>query len=125
VSGIIFCGGLYHQAAADHEHYHRLHERGLPAVLVNAAIDDLGFPRVCVDDGHAVDQAFNHLTSLGHKRIGLLLGPADHAPSNRKLAAFQAAAAEVSTVDDSDVERVIFSMEGGRAGATRLIKHGV
>ncbi|MER7005852.1 LacI family DNA-binding transcriptional regulator [Dactylosporangium sp. NPDC000555] len=125
VSGIIFCGGLYHQGAAEHEHYHRLHERGLPAVLVNAAIDDLGFPRVSVDDGHAVDQAFNHLSSLGHKRIGLILGPADHAPSNRKLAAFKAAAALSSTVSEADVERVIFSMEGGRAGATRLIKHGV
>jgi LacI family repressor for deo operon, udp, cdd, tsx, nupC, and nupG len=125
VSGIIFCGGLYHQAAAEHDHYYRLHDRGLPAVLVNAAIDDLGFPRVSVDDGHAVDQAFNHLNSLGHKRIGLILGPADHAPSNRKLAAFQAAAKFSSTVNEDDVERVIFSMEGGRAGATRLIKHGV
>jgi DNA-binding LacI/PurR family transcriptional regulator len=125
VSGIIFCGGLYHQGAADHEHYHRLHERGLPAVLVNAAIDDLGFPRVSVDDGHAVDQAFNHLTSLGHERIGLLLGPSDHAPSNRKLAAFEAAARFSSTVKTDDVERGIFSMEGGRAGAIRLIRQGV
>src|SRR6186713_523990 len=24
VSGIVFAGGLYHQGAADHEHYHRL-----------------------------------------------------------------------------------------------------
>src|SRR5258706_5283045 len=102
-----------------------MHERGLPAVLVNAAIDDVGFPRVSVDDGHAVDQAFNHLVSLGHKRIGLILGPADHAPSNRKLAAFKAAATFSNTVNEDDVERVIFSMEGGRAGATRLIKHGV
>jgi LacI family repressor for deo operon, udp, cdd, tsx, nupC, and nupG len=125
VSGIIFCGGLYHQGAADHEHYHRLHERGLPAVLVNAAIDDLGFPRLSVDDGHAVDQAFNHLTSLGHERIGLLLGPSDHAPSNRKLAAFEAAARLSSTVQTDDVERAIFSMEGGRAGAIRLIRQGV
>jgi len=125
VSGIIFCGGLYHQGAADHEHYHRLHERGLPAVLVNAAIDDLGFPRVSVDDGHAVDQAFNHLTSLGHERIGLLLGPSDHAPSNRKLAAFEAATRFTSTVETDDVERGIFSMEGGRAGAIRLIRQGV
>jgi len=121
VSGIIFCGGLYHQADADHEHYHRLHDRGLPAVLVNAAIDDLGFPRVSVDDGHAVDQAYNHLVSLGHERIGLLLGPADHAPSNRKLAAFQAATKPAG----GDVERAMWSMEGGRAGATRLIRHGV
>jgi DNA-binding LacI/PurR family transcriptional regulator len=123
VSGIIFCGGLYHQADADHEHYHRLHDRGLPAVLVNAAIEDLGFPRVSVDDGHAVDQAYGHLTSLGHQRVGLLLGPADHAPSNRKLAEFQIAAGAAASPDV--VERAIFSLEGGRAGGTRLIRDGI
>jgi DNA-binding LacI/PurR family transcriptional regulator len=123
VSGIIFCGGLYHQADAEHEHYHRLHDRGLPAVLVNAAIEDLGFPRVSVDDGHAVDQAYGHLTSLGHQRVGLLLGPPDHAPSNRKLAEFQITSG--GEVPADAVERAIFSMEGGRAGATRLIRDGI
>src|SRR5436305_12791688 len=33
VSGIIFAGGLYAQAAADHAHYHRMRQRGLPVVL--------------------------------------------------------------------------------------------
>src|SRR5207248_5507625 len=89
VSGVIFSGGLYAQAAADHEHYVRLRERGLPAVLVNAAYDDLGFPRISVDDRSAVEQAFAHLRSLGHERVGMVLGPADHVPSARKLAAFQ------------------------------------
>ena len=65
VSGVIFSGGLYAQAAANHEHYVRLRERGLPAVLVNAAYDDLGFPRISVDDRSAVEQAFTHLRSLG------------------------------------------------------------
>ena len=45
VSGVLFAGGLYAQADADHEHYRRMHDRGLPVVLVNAAIDDIGFPR--------------------------------------------------------------------------------
>src|ERR1051326_5552996 len=35
VSGLIFAGGNYAQAAAEHEHYYRLRERGLPVVLVN------------------------------------------------------------------------------------------
>src|SRR5205823_3636999 len=83
VSGVIFSGGLYAQAAADHEHYVRLRERGLPVVLVNAAYDDLGFPRISVDDRSAVEQAFTHLRSLGHERIGMVLGPADHVPSAR------------------------------------------
>src|SRR5256712_9491881 len=50
VSGVIFSGGLYAQAAEDHEHYIRLRERGLPTVLINAAYDDLGFPRISVYD---------------------------------------------------------------------------
>jgi LacI family repressor for deo operon, udp, cdd, tsx, nupC, and nupG len=122
VSGIIFSGGNYAQGAAEHGHYHRLRERGLPVVLVNAAVEDLGFARVCVDDGHAVDQAYQHLVSLGHKRIGLVLGPSDHAPSNRKLVAFQQVAQEPG---EDFVARGIFSMEGGRAAAARLLANGV
>ena len=120
VSGVLFSGGLYAQADADHEHYRRLRDRRLPVVLVNAAVEDIGFPRVSVDDAHAVDQAYGHLSSLGHERIGLILGPSDHMPSARKHAAYMA----VSKGDGSLVERTMYSMEGGGAAATRLIKRG-
>ena len=123
VSGVIFSGGLYAQAAADHEHYFRLRERGLPAVLVNAAYDDLGFPRISVDDRRAVEQAFTHLRFLGHERIGMVLGPADHVPSARKLAAFQELCGEHGT-DPELVERGLFSMEGGQAAGLRLLRKG-
>jgi DNA-binding LacI/PurR family transcriptional regulator len=130
VSGVIFAGGDFAQADADHEHYHRLLDRGLPVVLVNAAITDLGFPTVATDDAHAVDQAYGHLVSLGHERIGLILGPRDHVPSARKLTAFQAAHLLAGAVSDDAspgklVERTIFSLEGGHAAASRLIKRGV
>ncbi len=126
VSGIIFAGGAYAQAAADHDHYHTLLERNLPVVLVNAAFEDLGFPRVCVDDAHAVDQAFAHLTSLGHEHIGLVLGPSDHVPSGRKLAAFEANHRARGNSSDlrKYVARTMFSMEGGHAAATRLLRIG-
>jgi DNA-binding LacI/PurR family transcriptional regulator len=118
VSGVIFAGGLYAQADAEHGHYRRLHERGLPVVLVNAAIDGIGFPTVSADDAVAVQQAYGHLRSLGHEKVGLVLGPEDHVPSSRKLAAARALASDV------DSERTIFSMEGGQAAATRLLKRG-
>jgi len=121
VSGVIFSGGLYAQAAADHEHYVRLRERGLPAVLVNAAYDDLGFPRISVDDRHAVEQAFTHLRFLGHERIGMVLGPQDHVPSARKLAAFQDLCAAHGS-DPELVERGMFSIEGGQAAGRRLVR---
>src|SRR5690554_5000813 len=92
VSGIVFAGGLYAQRAARHDHYERLTARSLPVVLMNASIDELPFPRVACDDEVAVEQALGHLASLGHTRIGLVLGPADHVPSERKLSAARAMA---------------------------------
>jgi DNA-binding LacI/PurR family transcriptional regulator len=125
VSGVLFSGGLYAQAEADHEHYRRLKERGLPAVLVNAAVEGIGFPGVSVDDKHAVEQAYAHLASLGHDRIGLILGPRDHMPSARKLAGYTAAVgARGRGVDEGFVERTLFSMEGGHAAGSRLVGRG-
>jgi LacI family repressor for deo operon, udp, cdd, tsx, nupC, and nupG len=123
VSGVIFFGGQYHEARADHRHYHRLTERGLPVVLINAAYEDLGFPRVSVDDAHAIEQAVTHLESLGHRRIGLVLGPDDHVPSTRKLSAFQALGPGRND-GESLVERGLFSQAGGQMAGTRLIARG-
>ncbi|MEO3807749.1 LacI family DNA-binding transcriptional regulator [Sphaerisporangium sp. B11E5] len=126
VSGMVFSGGNYAEADAPHEHYHRLRELRLPVVLVNAATEDLGFPCVATDDAVAVEQAYTHLTSLGHERIGLVIGPEDHMPSRRKLAAFTAAARKAGLAAGPDlVERSLFSLEGGQAVTTRLVRDGV
>jgi DNA-binding LacI/PurR family transcriptional regulator len=126
VSGVVFAGGQYAQADASHEHYRQMTRRRLPAVLVNAAVEDLGFPRVSCDDAVAVEQAFGHLVSLGHERIGAVLGPSDHMPSRRKLAALRVCAEQVGLKFDEDaVEHTMFSLEGGQAAATRLLQRGV
>lgn len=122
VSGVVFAGGLYAQADAPHDHYRQLADRNIPVVLVNAAIEHLGFPCVSCDDAVAVEQAWRHLASLGHERIGLVLGPADHMPSQRKLAAARALAPDLP---DEHVARAMFSLEGGQAAATRLLDRGV
>ncbi|CAL9393106.1 HTH-type transcriptional regulator DegA [Actinosynnema sp. ALI-1.44] len=123
VSGVVFAGGQYAQADASHEHYHQMIRRKLPAVLVNAAVDDLGFPRVSCDDAVAVEQAFGHLVALGHRRIGAVLGPTDHLPSRRKLAALTLCA-EAARIELAE-EHAMFSLEGGQAAATRLVQRGV
>jgi DNA-binding LacI/PurR family transcriptional regulator len=125
VSGMIFAGGQYAEAEAPHDHYARLLKLRLPVVLVNAAAEHLDFPRVSTDDGVAMDQAYGHLVSLGHERIGLILGPPDHVPSMRKLEAFQASAGRAgSAFDPLLVERTMFSLEGGQAATNRLLKQG-
>jgi DNA-binding LacI/PurR family transcriptional regulator len=121
VSGIIFAGGHYALADAKHEHYRPLAERKLPVIMINAGVDGLGFPRVSADDAVAVEQAYGHLVSLGHQRIGAVLGPADHVPSQRKLAALEA----VSDGGPTAVARANFSLEGARAVATRLLESGI
>jgi LacI family transcriptional regulator, repressor for deo operon, udp, cdd, tsx, nupC, and nupG len=123
-SGVVFAGGNFAEAAAAHEHYRLLRTRGIPVVLINAAVDNLGFPCVSTDDGSAVRQAFTHLSALGHDRIGLVLGPEDHMPSRRKLAAFTLAA-ESARLSAAPVEHALFSLEGGQAATTRMLREGV
>src|ERR1700724_3833449 len=114
VSGVVFAGGHYAEQAAPHDHYRLLRSRGIPVVLFNAAIDNLDFPCVSTDDVTATGQAYTHLASLGHQRIGLVVGPEDHMPSRRKLAAF------AKHARGGAVEHALFSLEGGQAATTRL-----
>jgi DNA-binding LacI/PurR family transcriptional regulator len=94
---------------------------------VNAAAEHLDFPRVSTDDAVAMEQAHAHLAYLGHERIGLILGPPDHVPSLRKLAAFEQAVERATgrTLPAELVERTRFSIEGGHAAASRLIAQNV
>lgn len=125
-SGVIFAGGNFAEADSPHDHYRLLRERALPVVLVNAASEDLDFPQVSTDDMVAAEQAFNHLLSLGHQDIGLILGPGDHMPSRLRLEAFRAVSARAGLVASDDrVEHVPFSLEAGHAAGARLVAKGV
>jgi len=119
VSGVVFCGGL------SPEEYEQLLGRGVPVVLLNAAVDFAGFPQVSTDDAAAVQMAFAHLASLGHQRIGLLVGPEDHMPSRRKTAAFRALTAGAGRAADHRIGHALFSFEGGQAVASEMWAAGM
>jgi DNA-binding LacI/PurR family transcriptional regulator len=81
---------------------------------------------VSTDDEAAVQQAYAHLVSLGHTRIGLMVGPADHTPSRRKAAAFTALAHRgPGTQQTHPIGHALFSFEGGQAVATELLTTGI
>jgi len=122
VSGVVFAAGNHAEADSPHDHYRLLHDRGVPVMLVNAAVEDLGFPRVSTDDAVAVEQAFGHLRSLGHTRIGAVVGPSDHVPSRRKLATLAVQAGQSGI--EAKVEHALFSVEGGHAAGSRLLDAG-
>ena len=126
VSGMVFAGGHYAEADAPHEHYERLLQRRIPVVLINAAVEHLGYPRTSTDDAVAVEQAYSHLASLGHERIGMIVGPRDHVPSRRKLAAYTAMVERNGgSVAPELVEHAMFALEGGHAATRRMLQHGV
>lgn len=125
VSGVIFAGGLYSERAADHTHFGRLAQLRLPTVLINAAVESIGFTRVSSDDAIAVEQGLRHLTALGHTRIGFLLGPRDHVPSERKLHAAARYLERAGTpLDEGLVAHSYYSLEAGQAAAKQLLARG-
>jgi DNA-binding LacI/PurR family transcriptional regulator len=67
-----------------------------------------------------------HLLSLGHTKIGLLLGPADHVPSIRKLASARSIAKRVGVpLRDAQIAHSLYSLEAAHSAATRLLGTGV
>ncbi|KRV47831.1 LacI family transcriptional regulator [Wenjunlia vitaminophila] len=127
ISGAVFICGLHSHARADHSHYGRLLERGLPVVAVNGMVDTLPITCVSSDDELAARLAVRHLASLGHRRIGLALGEfEDHLPAMRKETAFRKALAEHCAVPDADdlVTHTMYTAEGGAAAAGQLVARG-
>lgn len=128
VAGIIFVSGLHADAEHDHGQYHELVERGLPFICVNGYADDVDAPFISVDDAEAMRLAVSHLTQLGHRRIGLAVGQQRYVPSRRKVHGFVQALAAMglarADTAETMVEHTLFSVEGGRAAANRLIDRG-
>ncbi|MFG3041448.1 substrate-binding domain-containing protein [Streptomyces sp. NPDC048330] len=118
-AGIVFTGGHYAFTDAPHAHYGQLARLSVPVTLFNAGVAHLPFPRVVCDDAAATDLGWRHLASLGHERIGLVLGPYSHLPSERK-----AARARELGVDPALVVRTSFSLEAGQAVAGDLFSAG-
>jgi DNA-binding LacI/PurR family transcriptional regulator len=125
VSGVVFFGGAQAEADAAHDHFAQLHKRGVPVVLLNASVEHLGFPTVSTDDVAGVELGFAHLRSLGHERLGMVLGPPDHVPSRRKQEAFTRLATAAGLSVDKAVEHTMFTVEGGQLATSLLLERGI
>lgn len=126
VDGIVFVSGLHADTAASKDRYHRLRSRGMPFVLVNGYAEGVDAPSVSTDDTAALDLAFRHLVSLGHRSIGLAIGPERFVPSARKRREFAVNLERHLGIVDAGphVATSLFTVEGGQAGATELIESG-
>ena len=127
VAGIIFVSGLHADSSASPERYHRLRQRNLPIVLVNGYVDGIDALFVSNDDAASMELAVGHLAALGHRRIGLAVGPARFVPVQRKIEGFARALRGLGLAEQPGelVECTLFGVEGGQAAAHALLDRGV
>ncbi len=126
VSGIIFISGLHADSSVDHSRYQRLVDQGMHIVMVNGFSAAFPAPFVSTDDAGAMSLAVTHLAALGHRRIGLAIGPTRYVVAQRKVDGFVTAMRDKVGVRDSEAEgfvaRSMFTVEGGHAAAVRLLE---
>jgi LacI family repressor for deo operon, udp, cdd, tsx, nupC, and nupG len=127
VAGIVFVSGLHADSTARSDRYVRLVERSVPVVFINGHTDGVRAPFFSTDDRAAMRLALTHLIALGHRRIGLTVGPPRLAPAVQKTAGFMdAMAPALGSVAEAArfVVPSLFSVEGGRSAATTLLDRG-
>ncbi|MFC0597250.1 LacI family DNA-binding transcriptional regulator [Streptomyces palmae] len=128
VTGIVFLSGLHADSTADPTRYRELAARGVPFVLINGYHPDIRAPFVSPDDRAAARMAVAHLATLGHRRIGLAVGPARYVPARRKAEGFTAALTETLGWSRQEAEGLIrhtlFTVEGGQVAAGALLDAG-
>jgi DNA-binding LacI/PurR family transcriptional regulator len=122
VAGIIIVSGMHADTHADMQRYERLRGIGIPLVLVNGFVDGLDAAFLSSDDVSATTLAVEHLVSLGHRTIGLAVGPERYVPVIRKTNGFSQAVERAGA--KGLVEATLFTIEGGGAATRRLVERG-
>ncbi|MEV6807951.1 LacI family DNA-binding transcriptional regulator [Streptomyces sp. NPDC017248] len=126
VAGVIYVSGLHADTTADMARYGRLRAQGVPFVLVDGFSSKVEAPFISPDDRAAMTLAVAHLTSLGHTRIGLAVGPRRFVPVQRKADGFVRAMQAhldlpMGVIESELIQHSLYSLEGGQAAATALI----
>ena len=98
-------------------------DESVPVVLVDRTMrDSKRADVVLVDNAAGASMAADHLVALGHRRLGMISGPATNTPGRERHDAFLAASA--SGGDSSISVQVVvsdFRVEGGYAAMTELL----
>jgi LacI family transcriptional regulator len=100
-----------------------LAQHGFPFVVVDprAEVPD-GIPVVCAAHSSGATQATRHLLGLGHRRIGVIGGPASGIATQERLRGYHAALGGAGVLPDESLVRYSnFRLDGGRAEAAALL----
>ncbi|MGO4379981.1 LacI family DNA-binding transcriptional regulator [Pseudoduganella sp. RAF19] len=95
---------------------------GTPAVAVACGLPDKRVSAVSIDDYQAAYAMTNHLISLGHQRIGFVIGHPNQTASARRLAGFKAAIADRNVASSPDlIVQGLFTYRSGLDAAETLL----
>jgi LacI family transcriptional regulator, galactose operon repressor len=97
-------------------------ESSTPAVVVASGEPDKRICAIGIDDYRAAFEMTQHLLSLGHQRIGFIIGHPNQTASARRLAGFRAAMAEAGMeVPDELIAQGMFNYRSGLDAAEILL----
>jgi LacI family repressor for deo operon, udp, cdd, tsx, nupC, and nupG len=135
VRGVVLVSGRHANTEVDHARYAEVLASGTPLVFINGYLQGLPAPFVSSDDTQAAQAAIDHLISLGHRRIGMALGPARYLTTQRRIDGYRRAMLHASQElatrdghsrsDDDLIVTSVDSVEGGQSAAEELLERGV
>ncbi len=105
---------------SDLELVERLRDNGHRVLAINHYTGRRSIPSVRIDDAQGVEQAVHHLVSLGHDRIGFVLGPPNNIDATDRLSGFRSAVLRCGLDQVSEVSGH-FTEASGYAGAQLLL----
>lgn len=122
-SGVVVVNGRYALPEVGYAPYQRIVDQGVPVVLVNGFDEPPPLPSVTVDVRGAAEHATSHLRSLGHERIGLVVGPTKYPTASMFVEGYARGLGDLA-LEDLVIETP-WTVEGGQAAAAHLLERGV
>ncbi|MFD1189035.1 LacI family DNA-binding transcriptional regulator [Phenylobacterium conjunctum] len=118
VDGVVLSSPVTDVAAVLEE----LELRGVPYVRISPGTEHERSASVSMDDAQAADEMTMHLLSLGHRRIGFILGHPNHAASDLRLYGYRRALDRAGLpFEPKYVRPGLFDFASGEAAADALL----
>jgi LacI family transcriptional regulator len=96
---------------------------GIPIVCVDRALAGVAIDKVEIDNERGAFEAVSHLIARGHRRIGVISGPADSSTGRERVAGYRRALAHAGMPIADDLIRYgDFKEQSGRRLAAELLR---
>lgn len=100
----------------------QLVSRRVPTVFLDVGTPGIGISNIVVDYAHGIDEAFQHLFALGHRKIGFISGPETLASARTRRTAFLTSTASHGLPpQDQWVRQGDHKVAGGVAAMSELL----